>query len=295
MNASGVDTSGAGASAVAPPRPATLLAEVNAAGRALRLEYAWIDAARRDAPLIVFLHEGLGSVAMWRDWPARLCAATGCRGLVYSRAGYGRSTPRARDERWPAGFMHHEARTVLPALLAALGVDARAEPPILFGHSDGASIALLYAAAHPDAVAGVAVAAPHILVEPVTLASIAQAREAYLHTDLRARLARHHDDPDSAFWGWNDVWLSPAFAAWNITAELDALRCPVLAIQGLDDEYGSLEQIRGIRRRAPQTRLLEIAACRHSPHKDQPEAVLQAMRHFVDTLPTRRAAPSGGR
>jgi pimeloyl-ACP methyl ester carboxylesterase len=148
--------------------------------------------------------------------------------------------------------MHRQAHEVLPALLEALGVDSTQNPPWLFGHSDGGSIALLHAARWPTRVAGAIVLAPHILVEDVSIASITQAREAYRGTDLRMRLARHHDDPDSAFWGWNDIWLHPAFRAWNIEAEIGAITCPVLAVQGLDDEYGTLEQIRGMARRVPQ-------------------------------------------
>lgn len=249
-------------------------ASFTAAGRLLRIEYEWVGAPPGPAPLLVFLHEGLGSVAMWRDFPQRLCAAVGARGLVYSRPGYGRSTPRPADERWAPDFMHVQAREVLPALLRSLDVRGR---PWLFGHSDGGSIALLHAAAFPEAVAGLVVLAPHIFVEEVSIASIRQARDAWRDTDLRQRLARYHDDPDSAFHGWNDVWLDAAFRSWNIEAELGAIRCPLLAIQGLDDEYGTLEQIRGIARHVPQAQLLELPACGHSPHRDQPEAVIAAV------------------
>jgi pimeloyl-ACP methyl ester carboxylesterase len=252
-------------------------ASLTAHGAALRIEYEWVGAAPAEAPVLVFLHEGLGSVAMWRDFPARLCDAAGLRGLVYSRPGYGRSTPRPARERWLPDFMHRQAREVLPALLRALGV----ERPWLFGHSDGGSIALLYAAAFPEALHGAVVLAPHILVEDVSVASIEQARATYLSTDLKLKLGRYHDDPDSAFWGWNDVWLSPAFRGWSIEEELRAIRCPLLAIQGLDDEYGTLEQIRGIARRVPQAQLLELPQCGHSPHKDQPQAVIDAVARFL--------------
>jgi pimeloyl-ACP methyl ester carboxylesterase len=262
----------------------TALAEVRTPTRAMRLEYRLIAPALQGAPLLVFLHEGLGSAAMWRDWPDQVCAAAGCRGLVYSRYGYGRSTPRPPGEKWPLSFMHEQAREALPALFTALGIDAERDRPVLFGHSDGGSIALLYAAMHPQAVAGIVVAAPHIFVEDATIANIEIARAAYLNTDLPKRLGRYHDDVDSAFWGWNDIWLDPGFRRWNIESYLDSIRCPVLALQGVDDEYGTLEQIRGIARRAPQTRLLEIPGCRHSPHKDQPETVIRAVADFMRGL-----------
>jgi len=252
-------------------------ASLTAQGAGLRIEYEWVGAAPAEAPVLVFLHEGLGSVAMWRDFPARLCDAAGLRGLVYSRPGYGRSTPRPPGEHWQPDFMHGQAREVLPALLRALGV----ERPWLFGHSDGGSIALLYAAAFPEALRGAVVLAPHILVEDVSVASIERARATYLCTDLKQKLGRYHDDPDSAFWGWNDVWLSPAFRAWSIEEEIRSIRCPLLAIQGVDDEYGTLEQIRGIARRVPQAQLLELPQCGHSPHKDQPQAVIDAVARFV--------------
>ena len=241
----------------------------------MRIEHAWIQPGRTDAPLMVFLHEGLGSLAMWKDYPQALCEALGTRGLVYSRPGYGRSTPRPADERWAPDFMHRQAFEVLPALLEALGVD---EAPWLFGHSDGGSIALLHATRHP--VAGLIVLAPHILVEDVSVQSIEQARIAYETTPLRERLARYHDDVDSAFWGWNRIWLDPAFRPWSIEDEIRAIACPVLAVQGIDDEYGTLEQIRGIARRLPRTQLVEIPACGPSPHRDQPQALTAACRAF---------------
>jgi pimeloyl-ACP methyl ester carboxylesterase len=253
------------------------IASITPAGRPLSIEYEWAGSAPDGAPLVVFLHEGLGSVAMWRGFPAQLCDALGLRGLVYSRPGYGRSTPRPAHEHWTPDFMHRQAREVLPALLAQLHAPARYT---LFGHSDGGSIALLHAAAFPDRVEGAVVLAPHLFVEDVGIASIRQAREAYLTTDLKQRLARYHDDADSAFWGWNDVWLAAAFRDWNIEPELEAIRCPLLAVQGVDDEYGTLEQVRAIARRVPHTELLELPQCGHSPHKDQPHAVIDAVRRW---------------
>lgn len=259
--------------------------DIDWAGRTVRIEHQWINRERTAAPLMVFLHEGLGSVSMWKNFPQALCAGIGCRGLVYSRPGYGRSTPRAADEAWGPDFMHRQANEVLPALLQALDVDTAVERPWLLGHSDGGSIALLFAATYPGRSAGVVVLAPHILVEDVSVASIARARSAYLETDLRERLARHHDDPDSAFWGWNDIWLHPAFKSWSIQSEIAAIRCPLLAVQGLDDEYGTLEQVRGIARGVAQTELLELAACGHSPHRDQAEPLIAHVNAFFQRQP----------
>lgn len=250
-------------------------AEIAWDGRPVRIEYDWVGAGDRTC---VFLHEGLGSRAMWRDFPARLSTALGMRGLVYSRPGYGKSTPRAASERWEPDFMHRQAHEVLPAFLDALGVN---EPVWLYGHSDGGSIALLFAARFPHRTAGVIAAAPHIFVEDLSVESIERTRLAYLETDLRDKLARYHDDVDSAFWGWNDIWLHPRFRAWSIEEEIEAIRAPLLALQGVDDEYGTLEQIRGIRRHVPHARLLEIPACGHSPHRDQPDAVIAAAVDFV--------------
>ncbi len=254
--------------------------DIHWAGRPVRIEHAFVGADEPRAPLMVFLHEGLGSLAMWKDFPQRQCAAAGCRGLVYSRPGYGKSTPRAEEEAWGLDFMHRQAHEVLPALLAALRIDVQARPPWLFGHSDGGSIALLHAAHFPQHVAGTIVLAPHIKVEDLSVASIEQARLAYETTGLRQRLARYHDDPDSAFYGWNRIWLHPPFKQWSIEAEIAAIRCPILAVQGLDDEYGTLEQIRGIARVVPRTQLLELPECGHSPHRDQPEALIHAATSF---------------
>jgi len=247
-------------------------------GREIQLEYAWVNAQAAQTPLIVFLHEGLGSVAMWRDFPQQLCTAVGARGLVYSRPGYGRSTPRAADETWDTDFMHRQAHEVLPALLDALAVQERVW---LLGHSDGGSIALLHAGHCPQRVAGVVVLAPHIFVEDISIAAIERARLEYANGNLRQRLAKFHDNPDSPFGGWNRIWLSPRFRPWNITDEVRTIRCPLLAIQGLDDAYGTLAQIRGIAECVPDTTLLELPHCGHSPHKDQPQAVIAAAREFI--------------
>lgn len=262
-----------------PPR--TGFASVATGGRTLSLEYQWVGSSAPERPVLVFLHEGLGSIAMWKDFPQRFCDEHGLRGLVYSRYGYGNSTPRPAAERWSPDFMHREACEVLPALLAALDI----ERPWLFGHSDGGSIALLHAAHFAENVRGVIVVAPHIFVEDISVASIRLARDAYLSQGLRERLARYHADVDSAFRGWNDVWLDQAFRDWNIEGELGGITCPVLAVQGEDDEYGTLEQIYGIARKAPQTRTLVLPQCGHSPHRDQPQALARNAASFISSQP----------
>ena len=265
--------------APAPLQPAQV--EIEWRGRPLSLEYQWVGSDDPGRPVVVFLHEGLGSIAMWKDFPQRFCAAHDLRGLVYSRYGYGNSTPRPTAQRWLPDFMHRQANEVLPALLAALDI----ERPWLFGHSDGGSIALLHAASFPENLRGVIVVAPHIFVEDISVASIRIARDAYLSQGLRERLVRYHADVDSAFWGWNDIWLDPAFRDWNIEAELGRIRCPVLAAQGEDDEYGTLEQIYGIARKAPQTKILVLPQCGHSPHRDQPEALSEEAGNFIGSHP----------
>ncbi len=229
-------------------------------------------------PTLVFLHEGLGSVALWRDWPARLCERLGCAGLVYSRQGYGQSAPRP-EVRGPGrlrpDYMHHEALQVLPALLAQLGIPE----PVLVGHSDGGTIALLHAAHH--AVSACIVLAPHVMVEDVSVRSIEAAREAFEHGPLRARLAPFHADVDGAFWQWNDIWLSPDFRSYDIRQEIASIRAPLLAIQGEDDPYGTLAQIDDIAKAVPHAQLLKLPQCGHSPHRDQPEAVARAMGDFL--------------
>jgi len=226
---------------------------------------------------IVFLHEGLGSVSMWRDWPRQVCEATGRAGFVYSRRGYGKSQsiPDVRgDARLRPDYMHREALDVLPELLAKLG----AEAPVLLGHSDGGTISLIHAAHFP--VRACIVMAPHVIVEDVSVKSIEEARAAFEKTDLRSRLARYHDDVDAAFWQWNDIWLGPAFRDFDIRSECRRIRAPVLAIQGADDAYGTLRQIEDIHPAGPITREV-VADCGHSPHKDQPELTKELIAKFL--------------
>lgn len=247
------------------------------------LEYVRLQPQQPHAgrPAIVLLHEGLGSVAMWRDFPQRLADATGAEVVVYSRAGYGQSSPAQLPR--AVGYMHDEGLQVLPALLQALDLQA----PLLMGHSDGGSIALLCAGGGVADLAGVVVMAPHVMVEDVSVRSIAQAKEAYQSTDLAQRLGRYHADVDAVFWGWNDIWLHEDFRSWNIEAYLPHIQVPVLAIQGHLDEYGTMEQIDRIAAQAPDVRLLKLDQCGHSAHKDQPEAVLAAVVAFLDALPAR--------
>jgi pimeloyl-ACP methyl ester carboxylesterase len=248
---------------------------VRAAGRSLA--YEWIG---EGASTLVFLHEGLGSIRQWRDFPARLCAAAGCRGLVYDRYGYGQSDVLAEPRR-TVRFMHDEALSALPELLKNLGV----ENPLLVGHSDGASIALIHAGAG-HAVRGVVAMAPHVFIEPVCLSSIRDATAAFERTDLAQKLGRYHRDARRTFYGWADVWLDPEFEGWDIREEyLPGVRCPVLAIQGHDDEYGTMAQLDQIARRVKgPCELLKLAGCGHAPFRDQPQAVLGSAGAFVKGL-----------
>ncbi|NPT35009.1 alpha/beta fold hydrolase [Paraburkholderia xenovorans] len=248
----------------------------------LRIEYRWVNAAAGNAPIAVFLHEGLGSVTMWRDWPQALCERLGMRGLVYSRPGYGLSTPRPHDVKWPADFMTAQARDILPALLDALGIDMRERRRMwVIGHSDGGSITLLYAALHPEELAGAVAIAPHVFVEDISVESIAQTRQLYETTDLRSKLGRYHADVDSAFYGWNDIWLNPAFRQWSIAGELTSIRKPLLAVQGHDDNYGTMAQIDTIAAHVPHAQLVKLDACGHSPHRDAPQPLNEAIAAFV--------------
>jgi pimeloyl-ACP methyl ester carboxylesterase len=230
------------------------------------------------APWLVFLHEGLGSVSQWRDFPDKVARRVGARALVYARRGYGRSDP-LDGPRGP-DFMHREALDVLPALCAHFAI----AQPILIGHSDGASIALIHAA-HGDDVAGVVLMAPHVKVEPISVASIARVRAAYLRGELKERLARHHAHVDDAFLGWADAWLDPRFRDWSLAPEIARLRCPALLIQGEEDEYGTLAQIDDIAAGAMgPTQRLVLPACGHAPQRDRSAEVIAAIAGFIDEL-----------
>ncbi len=224
---------------------------------------------------LVLLHEGLGSVSHWKDFPARLASTTGCPVTVYSRYGSGNSEMLA--EARPVTYMHDEALRSLPDLLAQLHI----EKPILVGHSDGASIALIHAGAH-DHVRGLVLLAPHVFVEDLSVASIAEAKTSFEITNLPEKLARHHRDPARTFWGWNNIWLHPEFRSWNIEEYLPRITCPILVIQGLDDQYGTMAQVRAIARLSGgPVEILPLADCRHSPQRDQPETVLAAIAKFA--------------
>jgi pimeloyl-ACP methyl ester carboxylesterase len=235
-------------------------------------------------PTLIFLHEGLGSVAMWRDFPARVARATGAPVIVYSRLGYGESSPRPAS--YQVDYMHREARETLPKLLEYWGI----ERPVLVGHSDGASIALIHAAEYP--LSGVAVMAPHVFVEDICIEAIEEAREAFAATNLAARLGRYHADAEHAFRGWNDIWLEPAFRDWNIEALLPAITAPVLAIQGVDDPYGTMDQLDRIERgvSGPFQRH-ELTACGHSPHRYKPNETLATVTEFFDRIAMGDAQP----
>lgn len=244
-----------------------------------RLDVRRIDGSASLAPL-VFLHEGLGSVSLWTqrglDWPLAVCQATGRAGVVYSRRGYGQSeaAPPGRHKLGP-DYLHREAWDVLPALLAQLDI----QQPVLLGHSDGATIALLYASRHP--VAACIAMAPHVLVEPVATAAITAAKAAFETGGLRDRLAKHHDDVDGAFWQWNDVWLSKAFASLDIRLECQRITAPLLLVQGLNDEYGTMLQLDEIVLAAPHAQQLRLADCGHTPHRDQPQRCIESVTDFL--------------
>ncbi|MDP9106672.1 MAG: alpha/beta hydrolase [Candidatus Eremiobacteraeota bacterium] len=249
--------------------------DVVAGGRRLETVTCAGDPAR---PAIVMLHEGLGSVSLWRDLPQRLCERTGSTVVAYSRYGYGRSDV-LREKREP-DYMHREGEIVLPELLAQLGI-AR---PILFGHSDGASIALIYAGAHPGAVRALVLEAPHVFVEELSVRSIAEAKTMFATTDLAEKLARHHADPSATFAGWNDAWLDPRFRDWNIEAYAGRVGVPVLLIQGEADEYGTTAQLDAIAARIPGTQTLMVPGAGHSPHRDAPQLVIERTAAFVESL-----------
>jgi pimeloyl-ACP methyl ester carboxylesterase len=252
-----------------------------------RLEYRWIGPRPEDVPTIVFLHEGLGCQRMWRDFPDRLASATGCGAMVYSRFGYGASHP-AKGPR-PARFMHDEALDVLPAVVASFGL----KDVILFGHSDGASIAIINAGAGVRPVRALILEAPHVFVEPICTQRIFRLAHEYETTRLRDRLARYHGaNTDSMFQTWTEAWLRPDFLRWNIEEYLSAIECPVLVVQGENDDYGTLRQVDAVVRQVQRpARSLVLPRCGHSPHSDRPDEVLKAATEFVREVLDGRGQP----
>jgi pimeloyl-ACP methyl ester carboxylesterase len=226
----------------------------------------------------VLLHEGLGSVAYWKDFPLQLAETTGAGVFLYSRYGHGGSealkSPRS------VSYMHHEAQVVLPEILRKAGIDR----PLLLGHSDGASIAIIYAGTFADSSAGLILEAPHVFIEDITVSSIAQTGVQYQQTDLPRRLARYHANADSLFWAWNNIWVDPDFRTWNIESFLHLIRCPVLVLQGAQDEYGTVKQIEAIQRKIPCASAVILDNCKHAPHRDRPEATLSAISQFIQSL-----------
>jgi pimeloyl-ACP methyl ester carboxylesterase len=245
------------------------------------LEVVDLPASKPNLPELLLLHEGVGSVSMWRDFPQEVAKATGCRTVAYSREGFGKSSPRKRAV--TPRFMHEEAHEVIPELRRALGI----ANPVLIGHSTGASMALIHAGADRWNVAAVVAMAPLSFVEASNIASIRQARTMYETTKWREKLGRHHDDVDSAFYAWNDIWLDPAFASWSIAEDLASIRCPILAILGSGDQYSTPTQVHLIRDlavHAASFEFLELGDCGHAPHKDRPAEVLAAISKLVERV-----------
>ena len=241
------------------------------------LEYRWIGPGPAEAPTIVFLHEGLGCVSMWRDFPDRVASATGCGALVYSRKGYGASDPVSGPR--PVLFMHQEALEVLPAVVKQFGL----EKVVLYGHSDGASIALIYTGARLAPVTALVLEAPHVFVEAVCTERIARLASEYETTRLRERLMRRHGvNTDAMFRSWTEVWLTPEFRRWNIEEYLPSIEAPVLVVQGEGDDYGTLRQVEAVLKgvNGPAESLV-LPRCGHSPHTDRPDEVLERASRFI--------------
>ena len=244
------------------------------------LEYRMIGPRPGSAPTLVLLHEGLGCVGLWGDFPQKLAQATGCGVFVYSRAGYGQSSPVSLPR--PLTYMHDEARDVLPALLDQIGF----QRGLLIGHSDGASIAAIYAGSHQDyRVGGLVLMAPHFFTENIGIAAIVEAKAAYETTDLKIKLARWHKDPDNAFHGWNGAWLDPEFRKWDITEQLAYIRVPILIVQGADDQYGTVRQIEIAEQECYcPVEVALLPGVKHSPQREAPDVTLKAIIGFVDRI-----------
>jgi pimeloyl-ACP methyl ester carboxylesterase len=245
-----------------------------------RLETETIGNVLTDVPVLAILHAGLSCVDGWKNFPEKLVETTGMSALVYSRYGYGQSDP-LRESR-NSHYLHHEAEVVLPQVLARFGITR----PVLFGHSDGATIALLYAAKFPQSPIAVIAEAPHVFVEDITIAGLLEAKKAFEEerSALKAGLNKYHIDAPGTFRGWNDIWLNPAFRSWNIVSELNTISCPILLIQGDEDQYGTIAQLEAIKSMAPQAEIAMIHECMHSPHQDQEGTVLKKADDFLRQL-----------
>ena len=251
------------------------MAKIEIDGKAI--DSQWLGPSASEAPTIVLLHEGLGSIALWKDFPERLVRATGCGVLSYSRWGHGASSPLAEPR--TLAYLHEEASEALSSVIEHFAIPS---PPILMGHSDGASISLIYAGSTDRPVAGLVLEAPHVFVEDITSKGIKEAASVYRTTDLRDKLARYHDDPDGVFRTWNETWLDPTFRSWNIEEVLPGINCPILLIQGEDDQYATLAQIEAIARQVSgPVETLVLPGCGHAPHDEQPEGVLVAVARIV--------------
>jgi pimeloyl-ACP methyl ester carboxylesterase len=258
------------------------LVEIEWQGQCLSIEHQFIEPIQtKNNDCIVFLHEGLGCVSMWRDFPTQLCNAVGMRGLVYSRPGYGQSSSMSNCANWQIDFMHIQAKEILPALLKTLDLTGLNHFQLhFFGHSDGASIAIIFASLFPELCKSLVLLAPHIMVEEITLTGISKAHQAYQSGQLLTALAKYHHQAALCFESWSSIWLSPAFTTWDLYPEVSQLQCPVLAIQGLQDQYGTMSQIEQIKVLHANTSLLQLKQCGHSPHKDQSASVIQACSRF---------------
>ena len=246
------------------------------------LDCDWLGPPPTEAPTLVFLHEGLGSIALWKEVPQRLVEETSCGVLVYSRQGYGHSSPLSGPR--PVDYMHREAQRILPPLLNHFAV----RRPVFIGHSDGASIALIFAGCFPEIPIGLVLEAPHVFVEDITITGIEEVRTTYRTTDLSKKLSRYHDDVDAVFWAWNDIWLDPAFRSWNIEEYLPSIPCPVLQIQGRDDQYATYAQLDAIASGVTgRVETILLDDCAHGPHHEQPLATIEAISAFVTRLAVR--------
>lgn len=246
-----------------------------------QVETLWFAPRLPRHPTIVMLHEGLGSVSLWKNFPRDIAERTGFGVFVYSRCGNGQSD--GLKEKRSVEYMHGEAEIVLPLLLKEVGI----EHPILLGHSDGGSIALIYAGRYPNLPSALVLQSPHVFVEDLSVESIAKIRISYQTTNLRSRLERYHRDVDATFWSWNDIWLDPRFRSWNIESYLRAVTCPVLVIQGLNDEYGTVRQVESIQQHIPSAEVLLLPDCGHAPHRDQPQATIDRIVRFLGQVACR--------